>query len=206
MMNGNGERILSAPDVARSNPLLRGMHQNEMVNGGNGTMAGSMLTGNGTAARRRLEDRLFPREPRAINLVKGPAGLGFNIVGGEDAEGIFISFILAGSPADTCGQLRRGDQILSVNEVDLRYDTNYKKVALVLRNKSLFSFYKFNEVLLNFRLASHDSAASSLKSSGRNVQLTVQYKPEEYNRYEARLHEIQQSMTGTLVRTSPKRR
>ena len=123
-MNGNGERILSAPDVARSNPHLRGIHPNEMMNGGNGTMTGSILTGNGTAARRRLEDRLFPREPRAINLVKGPAGLGFNIVGGEDAEGIFISFILAGSPADTCGQLRRGDQILSVNDVDLRYVKN----------------------------------------------------------------------------------
>ena len=35
--------------------------------------------------------------------------------------------------------------------------------------------------------------------------ISVQYRPEEYNRYEARLHEIQQSMTGTLVRTSPKR-
>jgi hypothetical protein len=35
-------------------------------------------------------------------LVKGKTGLGFNIVGGEDGEGIFISFILAGSPADTC--------------------------------------------------------------------------------------------------------
>ena len=37
------------------------------------------------------------------------------------------------------------------------------------------------------------------------LSFTVQYRPEEYNRYEARLHEIQQSMTGTLVRTSPKR-
>ena len=37
------------------------------------------------------------------------------------------------------------------------------------------------------------------------IIITVQYRPEEYNRYEARLHEIQQSMTGTLVRTSPKR-
>ena len=37
------------------------------------------------------------------------------------------------------------------------------------------------------------------------MRLLVQYRPEEYNRYEARLHEIQQSMTGTLVRTSPKR-
>ena len=34
--------------------------------------------------------------------MKGKTGLGFNIVGGEDGEGIFISFILAGSPADTC--------------------------------------------------------------------------------------------------------
>ena len=44
-----------------------------------------------------------------------------------------------------------------------------------------------------------------LKGAGSVVKLSVQYKPDEYNRYEARLHEIQQSMTGTLVRTSPKR-
>ena len=53
---------------------------------------------------------MFPREPRAVGLARGRNGLGFNIVGGEDADGIFISFILAGSPADTCGELRRGDQ------------------------------------------------------------------------------------------------
>jgi hypothetical protein len=47
-----------------------------------------------------------------VELIKGRGGLGFNIVGGEDAEGIFISFILAGSPADLCGELRRGDQVL----------------------------------------------------------------------------------------------
>merc|ERR1719445_1861362 len=135
----------------------------------------SLRSVNGTAARKRLEDRLFPREPRLVELVKGRSGLGFNIVGGEDAEGIFISFILAGSPADTCGALRRGDQILSVNDIDIR-------------------------------AASHDEAAACLKGSGQYVRLLVQYRPEEYNRYEARLHEIQQSMTGTLVRTSPKRR
>ena len=42
------------------------------------------------------------RDARSVVLVKGKTGLGFNIVGGEDGEGIFISFILAGSPADTC--------------------------------------------------------------------------------------------------------
>lgn len=48
-------------------------------------------------------------------LHKGSTGLGFNIVGGEDGEGIFVSFILAGGPADLSGELRRGDRILSVN-------------------------------------------------------------------------------------------
>ena len=48
-------------------------------------------------------------------LNKGQAGLGFNIVGGEDGEGIFISFILAGGVADLSGELRRGDQILAVS-------------------------------------------------------------------------------------------
>ena len=40
-----------------------------------------------------------------VTLTKGPAGLGFNIVGGEDGEGIFISFILSGGPADASGQV-----------------------------------------------------------------------------------------------------
>lgn len=155
--NLNGERTLSAPDVTR-----------------NSSSVNSLSRANGTAARRRLEDRLFPREARQVLLNKGRSGLGFNIVGGEDAEGIFISFILAGSPADVCGELRRGDQILSVNDIDITR-------------------------------ATHDQAAKALKGTGKNVKLMVQYRPEDYNRYEARLHEIQQTMTGTLVRTSPKR-
>lgn len=47
-------------------------------------------------------------------LQRGSTGLGFNIVGGEDGEGIFISFILAGGPADLCGELRKGDRLMSV--------------------------------------------------------------------------------------------
>lgn len=58
---------------------------------------------------------LFGREPRKVLLHKGSTGLGFNIVGGEDGEGIFVSFILAGGPADLSGELRRGDRILSVS-------------------------------------------------------------------------------------------
>uniref|UniRef100_A0A672N270 Disks large homolog 2-like n=1 Tax=Sinocyclocheilus grahami TaxID=75366 RepID=A0A672N270_SINGR len=68
-------------------------------------------------------------EPRKIVLHKGSTGLGFNIVGGEDGEGIFVSFILAGGPADLSGELRRGDQILSVNGIDLRGATHEQAAA-----------------------------------------------------------------------------
>ena len=54
----------------------------------------------------RLSHAPLPRQPRNVSLTKGPAGLGFNIVGGEDGEGIFISFILAGGPADVSGQVK----------------------------------------------------------------------------------------------------
>jgi len=156
-MNGDG-RTLSAPDIARN---MRG-------HGGSNSNTLS------SAARRRMEDRMFTREPREVCLTKQGGGLGFNIVGGEDGEGIFISFILAGSPADTCKWLRRGDQILKVNDTDIAQ-------------------------------ATHEEAARALKGAGNLVKLTVQYRPEEYNRYEAKLHELQQNLTGTLVRTSPKR-
>ncbi|XP_076806613.1 disks large homolog 4-like isoform X3 [Clavelina lepadiformis] len=59
------------------------------------------------------------RDPRAVTLNKGTAGLGFNIVGGDGNEGIFISYILAGGTADVSGELHKGDQLLSVNGIGL---------------------------------------------------------------------------------------
>lgn len=59
------------------------------------------------------------RAPRLVILRKGSGGLGFNIVGGEDGQGIFVSFILAGGSADLSGELKTGDQLLSVDGVDL---------------------------------------------------------------------------------------
>ncbi|XP_068910812.1 disks large 1 tumor suppressor protein isoform X7 [Tenebrio molitor] len=119
------------------------------------------------------------REVRTVILQKGGSGLGFNIVGGEDGEGIFISFILAGGPADLSGELRRGDQILSVNGINLRN-------------------------------ATHEEAAQALKGTNQTVTIVVQYRPEEYNRFEAKIHDLKQQIShpvtgGTLLRTSQKR-
>ncbi|XP_009871624.1 PREDICTED: disks large homolog 1-like, partial [Apaloderma vittatum] len=80
-----------------------------------------------------LGDDEITREPRKVVLHRGSTGLGFNIVGGEDGEGIFISFILAGGPADLSGELRKGDRIISVNGVDLKAAT-HEQAAAALKN------------------------------------------------------------------------
>uniref|UniRef100_A0A8C2K2V7 Discs, large homolog 3 (Drosophila) n=1 Tax=Cyprinus carpio TaxID=7962 RepID=A0A8C2K2V7_CYPCA len=124
---------------------------------------------------------LLGREPRKILLHKGSTGLGFNIVGGEDGEGIFVSFILAGGPADLSGELRRGDRILSVNGVNLRN-------------------------------ATHEQAAAALKRAGQTVTIIAQYRPEEYSRFESKIHDLREQMMNSSMssgsgslRTSEKR-
>ncbi|XP_051554924.1 discs large homolog 1-like protein isoform X18 [Myxocyprinus asiaticus] len=121
------------------------------------------------------------REPRKVVLHRGSTGLGFNIVGGEDGEGIFISFILAGGPADLCGELRKGDRLVSVNGIDLRS-------------------------------ATHEQAATALKNAGQTVTIVAQYRPEEYRRFEAKIHDLREQMMNSSIssgsgslRTSQKR-
>lgn len=80
-----------------------------------------------------LNDININKEPRRVFLQKGPSGLGFNIVGGEGGEGIFISFILTGGAADLSGELRKGDQIISVNGIDLIQAT-HEQAAEILKN------------------------------------------------------------------------
>nr|XP_049603669.1 discs large homolog 1-like protein isoform X10 [Syngnathus scovelli] len=121
------------------------------------------------------------RDPRRVVLHRGTTGLGFNIVGGEDGEGIFISFILAGGPADLCGELRKGDRLVSVNGVDLRS-------------------------------ATHEQAAAALKNAGQTVAIVAHYRPEEYGRFEAKIHDLREQMMNSSIssgsgslRTSQKR-
>ncbi|KAF1747964.1 hypothetical protein GCK72_024430 [Caenorhabditis remanei] len=75
----------------------------------------------------------IPLEPRPVQLNKGQNGLGFNIVGGEDNEPIYISFVLPGGVADLSGNVKTGDVLLEVNGVDLRNAT-HREAAEALRN------------------------------------------------------------------------
>jgi protein lin-7 len=56
--------------------------------------------------------------PRVVELPKTSEGLGFNVMGGKEQHSpIYISRIIPGGVADRNGDLRRGDQLLSVNGV-----------------------------------------------------------------------------------------
>jgi hypothetical protein len=101
-------------------------------------------------------------------LQRGTAGLGFNIVGGEGGEGIFISFILTGGPADLSGNLRKGDQIINVNSIDLMQ-------------------------------ATHEQAADILKNAGNQVNIVVQYRPEAYERFQAKVNERRDQMLNSAT-------
>jgi disks large protein 1 len=111
------------PAHSNSNTMGSATSEERIVSGTQSRTSVSSTSGDrgglSSATSRALSDEDIPREPRNVLLSKGASGLGFNIVGGEDSEGIFISFILAGGPADQSGQLRRGDQIVSVNGHDI---------------------------------------------------------------------------------------
>ncbi|KAG8136377.1 putative Discs large protein [Naja naja] len=130
------------------------------------------------------EDKIT-REPRKLVLHRGSTGLGFNIVGGEDGEGIFVSFILAGGPADLSGELRKGDRIISVNSVDLKAAT-HEEAAAALKNAG-----------------QSVTIVAQYRPEGNVIQ---------YGRFEAKIHDLREQMMSSSVssgsgslRTSQKR-
>ncbi|KAM8873623.1 discs large homolog 1-like protein isoform 4-T4 [Spinachia spinachia] len=160
------------PDVTNSYSPHRDNHISPYMSGSQSVSPAPLTTPRYSPLPRALTgDDDANRDPRRVVLQRGSTGLGFNIVGGEDGEGIFISFILAGGPADLCGELQKGDRILSVNGVDLSS-------------------------------ATHEQAAAALKNAGQSVTIVAQYRPEEYSRFEAKIHDLREQMMTSSVSSS----
>ncbi|XP_069377664.1 discs large homolog 1-like protein isoform X7 [Paralichthys olivaceus] len=160
------------PDVTNSYSPHQDNHISPYMSGSQSVSPAPLTTPRYSPLPRAMTgDDDIPREPRRVVLQRGSTGLGFNIVGGEDGEGIFISFILAGGPADLCGELQKGDRILSVNGVDLSS-------------------------------ATHEQAAAALKNAGQTVTIVAQYRPEEYSRFEAKIHDLREQMMTSSVSSS----
>lgn len=91
-----------------------------------------------------------------IKLKRGPAGLGFNIVGGVDQQyvvndsGIYVSKIKEDGSAAEDGRLQEGDKILTINGLNLENRTHREVVDL-------------------FRTAGDDVELKVLKKSSRHM-------------------------------------
>eukprot|EP00111_Clytia_hemisphaerica_P004452 TCONS_00012730-protein len=70
--------------------------------------------------------------PRIVELPKTDEGLGFNVMGGlEQNSPIYISRIIPDGVADRHGGLKRGDQLLAVNGVNVEGEHHEKAVDLL---------------------------------------------------------------------------
>ncbi|OAF65680.1 Disks large, partial [Intoshia linei] len=106
-------------------------------------------------------DNDISRSPRKVVLHRksDEPSLGFNIVGGDNNSGIFISYITVGGLAAQNGGIYKGDTILSVNGTDLT-EVNHEQAVLILKN-----------------------------CDGSNIEFILEYSPEELKRYNTSIFE-----------------
>uniref|UniRef100_A0A0N4ZJA6 Disks large homolog 1 n=1 Tax=Parastrongyloides trichosuri TaxID=131310 RepID=A0A0N4ZJA6_PARTI len=117
----------------------------------------------------------FPTQPRTITLVKGNQGLGFNIVGGENGEPIFVSYVLPGGVADQSGNVRKGDVLLKVNGIPLDY-ASHTDAAGTLKNAT-------NPVTLTLQYREDDFKAFEKKIDQLRNEMINGFLDEEDNIY-----------------------
>lgn len=104
-------------------------------------------------------------EPRVVMLKKGDQGLGFNIVGGEDGEPIYVSHVLPGGVADLSSNVRKGDVLLQVNDTVVDRAT-HNAAALALKA----------------------CPTNSL------VKLVLQYRPADYQNFEDKVERLRNDL------------
>uniref|UniRef100_A0A8C5SK64 Discs large MAGUK scaffold protein 3 n=1 Tax=Laticauda laticaudata TaxID=8630 RepID=A0A8C5SK64_LATLA len=134
--------------------------------------------------RHMIGEEDFTSPGRSL-CTKGSSGLGFNIVGGEDGRASLSLSSWPAGPADLSGELS----------------------ASLLTGGSVC---QVNGV--NLRNATHEQAAAALKRAGQTVTIVAQYRPEEYSRFESKIHDLREQMMNSSMssgsgslRTSEKR-
>lgn len=98
--------------------------------------------------------------PRVVELPKTEEGLGFNVMGGREQNSpIYISRIIPGGVADRQGNLRRGDQLLSVNGVVW---SSFRYVFCFLQVVFLYIFHTYAQSVEG---ENHEKAVELLKAA-----------------------------------------
>uniref|UniRef100_A0A8C7I1K5 Multiple PDZ domain crumbs cell polarity complex component n=1 Tax=Oncorhynchus kisutch TaxID=8019 RepID=A0A8C7I1K5_ONCKI len=97
------------------------------------------LSVSGLTATSIFHDDLGPPQYKTITLDRGPDGLGFSIVGGFGSPHgdlpIYVKTVFGKGAASEDGHLKRGDQIMAVNEQSLEGVTHEDAVGILKRTK-----------------------------------------------------------------------
>ncbi|ETE65890.1 Multiple PDZ domain protein, partial [Ophiophagus hannah] len=128
---GLGLSIVGGADTLLVNGIdLRNATHDEAINVLRQTPQKVRLTVYRDEAQYKEEDMY---DVLSIELQKKPGkGLGLSIVGKRNDTGVFVSDIVKGGLADLDGRLMQGDQILMVNDEDVR-NANQETVAALLK-------------------------------------------------------------------------
>lgn len=87
--------------------------------------------------------------PRTVELPKTEEGLGFNVMS-FDGSAVFVSRITPGGVADQNGGLRRGDQLISINGINVEHEDHIRAVELLKASQGQVTLVvKYQPGLLN---------------------------------------------------------
>lgn len=147
-------------------------------------------------------------EKYEIHIERSKSGLGLSIAGGRgstpfkgDDEGIFISRVTKGGPADLAG-LRVGDKVLTVNGVNVVGVSHYDAVEVLKASGAVLILEVSREVT---RLVRDFDA----RSDTRSVESSISSKPEQSQRIPSPLPPVSDDLVShkmlihtTLIRDS----
>ncbi|XP_016106993.1 multiple PDZ domain protein [Sinocyclocheilus grahami] len=93
----------------------------------------------GLTASSIFHDDLGPPQCKSISLERGPDGLGFSIVGGFGSPHgdlpIYVKTVFSKGAAAEDGRLKRGDQVIAVNDQSLEGVTHEEAVCILKKTK-----------------------------------------------------------------------
>ena len=112
-----------------------------------------------------------PPQQKTVTLERGPEGLGFSIVGGHGSPHgdlpIYVKNVFAKGAAADNGQLRRGDQILSVNGHNLDGVTHEEAVNILknARGKVTLVILSWRKSIWLLKTLTEDTAATNSQTA-----------------------------------------
>merc|ERR1712066_1025659 len=109
--------------------------------------------------------------PRVVELPKAAPteGLGFNVMGGREQNSpIFISRIIPGGVAERVGELRRGDQIMSISGVSVEGESHEKAVELLKASDRVTLVVRYTPHVLEQMERRFEQMRASASRSNRN--------------------------------------